>query len=223
MIDDKKICIIACVNNLILWKECLLYIEQLIVPDGYTLEILSIMDAASMTQGYNEAMHATNAKYKIYLHQDVFIVDPFFLLEILETFHISEKIGMIGVVGTNKMPADGIMWNGERSSSLYSKINKDIQLCHNYIQPTADKLAVVEAIDGLLMATQYDVPWREDIFQQWDFYDASESFEFRKKGFYVVVPCLGKPLCVHDDGYILNLQNYDENRKIFLKEYRGML
>ncbi len=27
----------------------------------------------------------------------------------------------------------------------------------------------VECIDGLLMATQYDVPWREDLFDGFDF------------------------------------------------------
>lgn len=223
MTDERKICIIACVNDMALWKECLLYIEQLIVPDGYTLEILSITDAQSMTAGYNEGMRSTNAKYKIYLHQDVFIVDPYFLTEIIETFRISEKIGMIGMVGVNKMPADGIMWNGDRVFSVYCKLNSKSTLCSIYMQPIDDNVAVVDAVDGLLMATQYDLPWREDIFKQWDFYDASQCFEFRKNGYYVVVPCLGKPMCVHDDGYILNLQNYDENRKIFLQEYRGML
>ena len=29
----------------------------------------------------------------------------------------------------------------------------------------------VEGVDGLLMATQYDIPWREDLFDGWDFYD----------------------------------------------------
>ena len=43
--------------------------------------------------------------------------------------------------------------------------------------------------------------------------------EFHRKGYEVVVPQLNKPLCVHDDGYILKLGNYDENRKKFLKEY----
>ncbi len=221
--NDKKICFIACVNDNKKWEECLLYIKRLIVPNGYSIDVLSVEEAYSMTAGYNEGMKATDAKYKIYLHQDVFIVDRFFLMEIIDTFKIDKKIGMIGMVGTSKMPKDGIMWNGDRAFSIYCKYNKDKSLCEKYVQPTGDNVAVVDAVDGLLIATQYDLPWREDLFTQWDFYDASQSFEFRRRGYYVIVPTLGKPMCVHDDGYILNLENYDDNRKIFLREYGSML
>ena len=77
----------------------------------------------------------------------------------------------------------------------------------------------VEAVDGLLMATQYDISWRDDLFKNFDFYDASQSMEFLKKDYRVVVPISEKPICVHDDGCILNLKYYDENRKIYLNEY----
>ena len=48
----------------------------------------------------------------------------------------------------------------------------------------------VEAIDGLIMITQYDIPWREDLFQKWDFYDVSQSMEFIRHGYKVAVPCM---------------------------------
>ena len=60
------------------------YIQKLIVPEGYEIELLEIRDAGSMTEGYNEGLHTSNAKYKIYMHQDVFIVYPYFLFSILE-------------------------------------------------------------------------------------------------------------------------------------------
>ena len=80
----------------------------------------------------------------------------------------------------------------------------------------------VEAVDGLLMVTKEDLPWREDLFDGWDFYDVSQSFEFRKKGYRVVVPEQKKPWCAHDDG-TMNLWSYDGYRKIFLTEYASML
>ena len=76
----------------------------------------------------------------------------------------------------------------------------------------------VEAIDGLLMMTQYDVPWREDIFDKWDFYDASHSMEFIKKGYKVVVPKMEKPWEIHDCG-LLNKDNYEEEKEKFVREY----
>ena len=71
------------------------------------------------------------------------------------------------------------------------------------------------------MATQYDLDWREDLFKGWDFYDVSQSAEFIKNGYQVVVPNLKDPWCLHDDGF-LNLNNYDESRKIYLSEYKGI-
>ena len=76
----------------------------------------------------------------------------------------------------------------------------------------------VDAIDGFLMVTQYDVPWREDLFTGWDFYDCSQSMEFIRKGYRVVVPDMKAPWCVHDCGFI-DLTNYEEERKKFIKEY----
>ena len=68
------------------------------------------------------------------------------------------------------------------------------------------------------MATQHDVPWREDLFQKWDFYDVSQSMEFRRRGYQVVVPYMEKPWCIHDDG-ILNLEHYYGEMDIFREEY----
>lgn len=76
----------------------------------------------------------------------------------------------------------------------------------------------MEAVDGLLIATQYDIPWREDLFTQWDFYDVSQSFEFRRKGYRVVVPDMERPWCIHDDGF-MKVVNYEKERLKFLAEY----
>ncbi|MGL4911649.1 MAG: glycosyltransferase, partial [Romboutsia sp.] len=55
----------------------------------------------------------------------------------------------------------------------------------------------VDAIDGLIMITQYDIKWREDIFDGWHFYDISQCFEFKKEGYKIVVPNQKKPWCIH--------------------------
>lgn len=223
MPNSQKICFIICTNNPIYLEECFLYLNRLIIPDGFEVDILTISDANSMTSGYNEGMNASDAKYKIYMHQDVFITDLYFLQELIDIFTFDKNIGMIGIVGAYKMASDGVMWHTAREYSLYSNTNKNIDACSQYTKPTQENLAKVEVVDGLLIATQYDLPWREDLFTGWDFYDASQSMEFNRAGYSIVVPAFQKPLCVHDDGYILNLTNYDDNRKIFLAEYEKEL
>ncbi len=211
--NENKISFIICVNNEIYFKECMYYLQRLIVPEGYVTEIIVIKYAESMASGYNEGMQKSDAKYKIYMHQDVFIVYPNMIIDMLKVFS-DKTIGMLGVVGSIKLPAHGIMWYGERVGKMYTCNVTTAGECAE----GENKLTDVEAIDGMLMATQYDLPWREDIFSGWDFYDVSQSFEFRKKGCRVVVPEMEAPWCIHDDGY-LDLSNYHEERRKFLHEY----
>lgn len=213
--NPYKICFILCVNKQNYFDEALYYINRLHVPDGYSIECFSVTDALSMASGYNQAMNASDAKYKIYLHQDVFIVEQDFLYLMLDIFS-NPDVGMLGIVGSPKMPSNGIMWfDNEVGSYCSSNINESSL----HIQNTyTEKSCYVDAVDGMLMATQYDLPWREDLFDGWDFYDASQSFEFRKKGYKIAVPLSNKPLVIHDDG-LLNLREYFRYRKIFLDEY----
>lgn len=214
--DAKKICFIMCTNDRQYTEESMYYINRLCIPKGYTIEVLTVKDAPSMAAGYNEGMQASDAKYKVYLHQDVMIVENTFLERILKIFD-NPEIAMLGMIGTPKLAENGIMWYSERIGKLYIG---DIYSMGAYeLGEVNGTYQSVEAIDGLLMATQYDIPWREDVFKKWDFYDVSQSFEFRKRGYQVVVPRMEKPWCIHDDGF-MNLENYYEERKKFLKEYR---
>lgn len=214
--NEHKFCFIICTNDAFWFDECQRYISKLNVPEGFEVELLAIEKATSMTAGYNEGMRASDAKYKIYLHQDVFIVNPDFLAEILQLFESNEKIGLIGMVGSPKLPCDFVMWSGKRVGKIYGgffeydidaeEMDKDCP----YVE--------CEAVDGLLIATAYDVEWREDLLNGWDFYDISQSCEFRRKGYSVVVPKMQEAWVVHDDG-IINLRRYNYYRHIIMEEY----
>ena len=125
-----------------------------------------------------------------------------------------ESIGMAGMVGSPKLPDHAVMWYGDRVGRIYTS---NVVSAGISIMGGTETLEV-EAVDGLLIATQYDIPWREDLFTGWDFYDVSQSFEFRRKGYRVVVPAMADPWCIHDDGF-LNLSNYYKERRKFLAEY----
>ncbi|MDF2868533.1 MAG: hypothetical protein K0R05_108 [Anaerocolumna sp.] len=219
MSDKNKFCFIICSNNKAFEKEALQYIERLDVPVGYTVEVLTVIDALSMTSGYNEAMLSSTAKYKIYLHQDVFIVNTNFLYDILLLFQNS-SIGMVGMVGALMLPSHGVMWYGARVGKIYA--NRILGSMIWSAGEFTESMKEVEAIDGLLMATQYDLPWREDLFKGWDFYDISQSMEFRRKGYKIIIPNQVTPWCIHDEG-MNSLEHYYHYRRIFIKEYQDML
>lgn len=214
--DERKICFIACVNNENYKQEMLRYLKRLNVPQGYEMESLSIWGAQSMAAGYNEGMRRSSAKYKVYLHQDVFIVNKNFISDLLDIFR-EEDIGMAGMVGVPQLPENSIMWNAPRIGKIYAYLI--YQSSNSVFGGIEGRYQQVQAVDGLLIATQYDLPWREDLFHNWDFYDISQGQEFIKKGYRIVVPYQKQPWCIHDDGFN-NLKNYYSARRIFQNEYR---
>lgn len=218
--NDKEFCFIICSNNSLYTGECLYYIEHLKVPKGYQINVLTVEDASSMTAGYNEAMQCSTAKYKVYLHQDTFIVNPDFIQDCLNIFQSDSRIGMIGNIGTQKLSPSGVMWDVERYGKAYEQhIYETVLLSGDEkVDDQEKQCRTMEVIDGFLMVTQYDIPWREDLFDKWDFYDCSQSMEFIRKGYRVVVPNMKEPWCVHDCGFV-NLVDYEEEREKFIAEY----
>ncbi len=222
--DNKKFCFISCVNNKQYYNECLYYISKLNIPEGYTVEMLSIEDATSMTSGYNKAMKMTDAKYKIYLHQDTFILDENFLYVILGIFKDS-SVGMIGAVGSKTISTEGYWWN---TGNIYGNYYDNVQLEMKKTKSLEEKeqeYIELKAIDGFIMITQYDIPWREDIFDNWHYYDYSQSIEFLKSGYKVVTPNIDKTWVMHDCGLVnLDLMDdYYKYNKIYVKEYKDWL
>lgn len=220
-VDEYKIAFIICVNNELYFEECQFYINRLAIPKRYNIDIIAIREADSMCAAYNAGMQSSDAKYKIYMHQDVMIREVNFLKKIIDLFKKNKNVGMIGMIGGTQMPKSGVIyraWNvgmvdcRDPDMAYFMAGAKDM--------PKTD--TIVEAVDGLLMATQYDLPWREDLFTHFDFYDVSQSFEMRKAGYQILVPYQEIPWVIHDSGFA-KLTFYDEERKKCLKEYPEFL
>ncbi|MQN01733.1 MAG: hypothetical protein FRC54_07420 [bacterium LCO1.1] len=203
---------IICENNDQYFDECVYYINRLNVPEGYDIDVISIKEADSMCSAYNAAMNSSNARYKIYLHQDVFIRNQNFLYDILAVFQSDPQIGIIGMVGGKNMSIltdwhFGLLDVREPGISFY--------LVH---RESNKKNVEVDAVDGLLIATQYDIPWREDLFTHFDMYDISQSFEMRRAGYKVVVPAQKEPWVIHNSGYA-KYKYYAAEREKCINEY----
>lgn len=215
--NEEKIAFITCVNDEMEYAECLYYLERLKVPDGWKKDIITIYEAASMAAGYNAGMESTDAKYKVYLHQDVFIVNQDFIADMCKVFMADSEIGLLGCIGTRKL--------GEYARAIVSwDTGKIIHNCNPQLLEFETKETLyqeVQAVDGLLIATQYDIPWREDLFDGWDFYDISHCMEFCRAGKRVVVPVQKEPWCCHDNRYSkMSRYYYDCNK--FAEEYQDI-
>lgn len=217
--DEHKIAIITCVNDRRMYDEAVLYLEQLTVPEGMELELVSVEEACSMASGYNEAMYSTDARYKVYIHQDVLLIRRSILDDIIRLFASDASIGMIGLLGAEKL-VNACWWEG--SLQCGAIINKETPESYKYCVAhiAKDDSMDVQAIDGAFMATQYDLPWREDLFKGWHFYDTSQSLEFNQHGYRTVVPRQEEPWFIHCNGRKFPGRDYEDALNVFVENYR---
>ncbi len=156
----NQIAFIICADNEQYYNECVRYINELEVPEHFTTDIICIQEADSMVQGYRAGMQASNAKYKVYLRQDVFILNRNFIPDLLNIFEKDEKIGLIGMAGCSKLPenADCIECWDIGSMEVFDgrTLADDFKLR----QPEKEYESVM-AVQGTIMITQYDIGWQE--------------------------------------------------------------
>lgn len=213
-LDNKRIAFIICVNDSEECAECRYYIDRLGLPDGFQKEVIIITDAPSMAAGYNAGMKSSNAKYKVYLHQDVRIINTHFIEGVLRVFDSDDEIGILGCVGITDLGSTAMAvtsWN------VGKVVHNGNPLLLEY-EEVSGLYARVEALDGLLLATQHDVRWREDIMDGWDFYDISQCIEFKRAGYQAVVARQEYPWCYHDS-HSSNMEKYNTYRERFIVEY----
>jgi len=217
-----SVAFITCVNNPSVYEECLAHLH-LLDKQGFQVEVVPVQSATSIASAYNEAMHKSKAKYKIYLHQDTYITEPMFLHYIHKVFSADPGIGMIGVLGGRTLPLDN-----KKKTWLWDCV----EVFGNVFLPrinqalggklTDQPYEWVTVADGCLMATQYDIPWRDDIIDGFHFYDNSQSLEFWKRDLKVMVPRQEVPWVSH-----LCFQKCDDEyfrlRDKFVAEYRQYL
>jgi len=157
-------------------------------------------------------MEVSTARYKIYIHQDVFIVYQELLPDLLNLFGTYPRLGMVSVIGATQFPASGKWWEKNQShcygrtlhfvrppqgfpASLF--VAPNLRRLRMYqLQPLVDDYLPAVVVDGLLLATQYDIPWKDPLggFELWE---QVHSLEFIKAGLEVGIARQQAIWCVH--------------------------
>lgn len=221
VVEERSICFVSCVNDEELYAQCLAHVHALTVPEGWSVATLPLRGCRSMTACYNQALRDSQAKYKVYLHQDVLIVDPKFLTKALSLFGSYPDLGLIGIVGARTLPASGIWWeSGEKFGKVLARWPGEQLL--DFGDPGGD-FASVAALDGQVLMTQCDITWDERL-EGFHFYDTSQCLRFRQHGYKVgVVPSGPRHMVIHACGPEFDRAAYERTRKTFLELYAADL
>lgn len=222
--DEHKLAIITCVNDEMMYQRAVASWQQLELPSGMEMELLPIRGAVSMCSGYNEGMRSSLAKYKLYLHQDMLLLQKDILKVMLEHLACHAEVGMLGLAGNRYWRENAIWWEDEASYMHIIQRGGSIATEQEYaVGDMRADWQSMSMLDGLFLMTQYDILWREDLFHGWHFYDISQCAEFQRQGYRIEVPRQEESWCIHYCGAKDIDLNYHYWRQIFLYHYRKEL
>ena len=215
--NENKIAFIICTDDRLYYDECIRYLSDLILPENIQADIISADDNGPIAEQYNRAIEQSDAKYRVYLYQNVFIVNKNYINNIIDIFSGNKDVGMIGVTGCRKLPdlnghkcAAQDLWD---AGKVYTNDEFGThECCYGDITGEFDD---VEVIDGMIIATQYDVPWKNT---ERESCGISQSFEFIKEGYRVVVPYQTQPWILYDNS-ISDCRRSDNWQDVLINEY----
>ncbi len=243
-LNPQKVAFISCINDEALYQRCRQYIEELVIPPGINIEFKEIRGAKGMASAYNQAILESTAKYKVYLHQDTFIYHKNLISEIINCFTKYPKIGMLGAVGGTKLPPSGIWfedgWHSYGKVWEYRRPGIKLPFLPSFNQrkkrlvrfrPFSGEYQPVLVIDGLVMITQYDLPWREDLYDSFLYYEGPHCLEFIKNGYQVALPYQKNPWFMHwgpetdrtPEEHRKMWEKIRANSRLFVREYAAYI
>ena len=188
------------------------YIDALDIPNGYEVELIEVRPDGNVADTYQRAMERSDAKYKVYLSPGSILLRLNFFEEMLRIFTQDPAIGIIGLIGAKQLSTSGVL-----VQSMFIKgrlvFSDDTGFFGEDIEGDMED---VMAVSGDLVATQYDIPWRRDLFHTDCFWAEAQCIEFRRKGYRTVLP-------QQDDPWLLTRKRAYEvdeaSREVFLDTY----
>ena len=219
-LDENKILFVVQKQNEDNYTACIQSIQDLEIPEGKEVEIYTwslTKTDASYSQLYNAVIAKNNAKYKIYLPDTTCFVYEKALLDMLRIMESDCEIGMLGVCGAKSLPVSGIWQEAEQKIGKLYALQADGNVSETKYDLPKAEYEEVQSISNVLVATQYDLPWRD--VANGDLCAAAQSLEFIRQGYRVVVPAQKQAWCLSVAGEKENSSQTDG----IINEYAGYL
>ena len=182
-LDEKKIAVIVYVQDEADYKICAESLRELSCPEGYGIEMIPVAKVENRGKAYQEGMERSDAKYKVYIDSSAWIVNENLLAEMIDIFSRHPEIGILGLSGTEIIPPNAPFWVSPKRLGKWSDKNGTEHEFGAFDEPFRE----VQALDMYFLMTQYDVPWRTDLFNDDLYLCAAQSVEFKRQGYKACV------------------------------------
>ena len=210
---EKKFAFFVRKSSEVRFSAALESLQALRLPAGYEAELFTLTAGEPYAAQVNKALTLSDAKYKIYLNDDVLLVEPDVLGKLLQIFE-DESIGMIGCLGSASLPASGnIMESPYACGAAYvlsEEGHRDLRLGRG----TVGECRTARFLVPSFFATQQDFSWDEHYQRQ---YYALLAYcrRFEQEGNRIVVPLAKEPWCAYQERTISFDADESERRKFF--------
>jgi Glycosyltransferase like family len=192
----RRFAFLTCVREDALYDRLRSSIDALERPEGVELGLFTEREERNLSAAYNRLQAAAAGwRYKAYLHDDVVILNRRLVGDVLRIFR-DRRVALIGVAGCRYLPESCVWWDGSGVVGKVVHLVGDRREALELEEP-ASELERVEAVDGVFMATQHDLPWDEEI-PGFHFYDVAQSTRYLLAGCDVVVPRQVEPWLAHE-------------------------
>ena len=217
----QSIAIIIHKTSNVLCERLLTNLTGINVPSGYKVDVIVMEGAANRASAYNDAMHSSDAKYKIYMDESTIIFNKNILNEIIFIFLCNPDVGIIGLYGS-EMPIDGNFFRSENHYGIYgySQDGEHVNLVKGKNPLWWQK---VHCLDGALLATSVDIDWDEEVDDI--FLPAAQCCRFRMKKYDIVVPVCNSIWCAFGKelSYSRKMLPESDAQKTFFERYKHII
>ena len=217
MINEHKIAVIVFDSDGVSCKKLKENVNSCILPKNFRLDFIIITDTENRVEAYNKAILKSNAKYKFYIDEHTVLLQENLFEKFIRLFSDNPKVGVIGCIGTSEIPLNGIAYQADIEKTYGVWFTGATKILDQGSAFDGAYKEVQCIFDGLI-ATQYDLKWREDISTNGCncFEFPSQCINFSRNNYKVVVISQDSPLIWKAND---NYPAPEPSQQIFLKEY----
>ena len=159
--------------------------SNMVVKHGFPpLDIIIVTGNFSIFHNYNQGASRSKFPIKVFIHQDVCLLDTSWIFKIIGSFYMYPSCGLIGFVGTTKLLNRGMWWESGVEyihGELFSGKEKA-----NWVFKSISEPIKVECVDGFFLATNRNIMW-DTTLDGFHLYDLDYCREIKKAGYDIMV------------------------------------
>ena len=219
-LDGRKIAVLVRKADQARYDFCMVSLQNAEWPKGYAVEYFMIDAARPYAAQVNKVLAETDAKYKIYINDDVCLVRKQAIKEMLAIFE-DEGIAMLGIFGSQSLPVSGNLFDSSyKCGAVYLPTEGDISEMR-FGDVTGDVMDVCCLLPAFF-ATQRDIPWDEYSYKRQYYAVLEHSYAMRRFVGRVVISMPAEIWCAYQvPGVSLDVD--EGERKRFFSAYHAYI